>query len=91
MDALLQSEAVGGRVWVVVNETAIEVYRGIWLKVSPQLRTSGGSPGGSDLRRLEIAAVLLPRTHWNVNLSYYRDRTLDISTSVLLAQLHLYL
>ena len=91
VDAHLQSKAVGGRSWVVVNETAVEVYRGLWLKISPQLRTSGGAPGFSDLRRLAIAADLLPRTHWNVNISYYRDRTLDISTSVLLAQLHVYL
>jgi len=91
VNAHLQSKSVGGRSWVVVNETAVEVYRGIWLKISPQLRTSGGAPGFSDLRRLAIAADLLPRTHWNVNIAYYGDRTDDISTSVLLTQLHLYL
>jgi hypothetical protein len=91
VDAHLQSQAVGGHSWVVLNETSVEVYRGIWVKVSPQLRTSGGLPGASDLRRLEISADVLPRTHWNVNLSYYRDRTFDVTTSVLLTQLHLYL
>lgn len=34
-----------------------------------------------------------PRTHWHVNLSYYRDhrRLGDLHTRTLLAQLHLYL
>jgi hypothetical protein len=90
-DANLQAETVGGHSWVVVNETSVEVYRGIWLKFSPQLRTSGGTPGSSNLRRLEFAAVLLPRTHWNVNVSYYRDHTSDVSTSTLLTQLHLFM
>jgi hypothetical protein len=90
-DANLQTKAVGGSSWVVVNETSVEVYRGIWLKFSPQLRTSGGAPGDSDLRRLEFAADLLPRTHWNVNVSYYHDHAFGASTSVVLAQLHMYL
>jgi hypothetical protein len=91
VDADLQPRDAGGHSWVVVNDTAIEAYRGIWLKVSPQFRTSGGVPGFSDLRRLALGAEFLPRTHWNVNVSYYRARTLDVSTSVLLTQLHLYL
>jgi len=90
-DANLQPKAVGGHSWVVVNETSVEVYRGIWLKFSPQLRTSGRKPGLSDLRRLAFAADLLPRTHWHVNMSYYHDHAFDVSTSTLLAQLHVYL
>jgi hypothetical protein len=78
--------------WTVVNETAFEVYKGVWLKASPQLRTDGGS-GAGDIGRLVIGAVVLPRTHWNVNVSYFRDRNRDfgISTSTLLTQLHLFL
>jgi len=78
--------------YVIVNETSYEVYRGIWLKVSPQARTGGGD-STPDLLRLMLGAVLLPRTHWNVNLSYYRDRnrTSETTTQILLAQLHLYL
>jgi hypothetical protein len=93
VDANLQTKAEGGNSWVVVNETAVEAYRGIWLKFSPQLHTSGGMPGFSELRRLSFAAVLLPRTHWNVNVSYYHDHdhTFDVTTSTVLAQLHLYL
>ena len=78
--------------WVVVNETALEVYRGVWIKASPQLRTDGGR-GTGDIGRLVLGAAVLPRTHWNVNVSYFRDRNRDfgISTSTLLAQLHLFL
>lgn len=91
VDAHVQTKQAGGVSWLVVNETSVEVYRGIWLKFSPQLRTTGGPPGSSTLRRLVFAADLLPRTHWNVNVSYYRDHAFDTSTSTLLAQLHLYL
>jgi hypothetical protein len=90
-DADLQTNTGGGHSWVVVNETSVELYRGIWLKFSPQLRTSGGTPGFSDLRRFAVAVDLLPRTHWNVNVSYYHDHAFDASTSALLAQLHLFL
>jgi hypothetical protein len=78
--------------YVIVNETALEVYRGIWLTVSPQARVGGGE-AVPDLLRLGVGAVILPRTHFNVNLSYYRDRnrTSDITTNIFLAQLHLYL
>jgi hypothetical protein len=91
VDADLQTRAVGGNSWVVVNETSVEVYRGLWLKFSPQLRTSGGSPGSSDLRRLAFAADLLPRTHWNVNVGCYIDRTFEVTTSTLIAQLHVFM
>jgi hypothetical protein len=91
VDAKMQVNTAGGTQWVVVNETSVEVYRGIWLKFSPQVLTSGGAPGSSKLQRLALAADLLPRTHWNVNVSYYHDHAFDASTSVLLTQLHLYL
>jgi hypothetical protein len=90
VNANLQTMAAGGRSWLVVNETSIEVYRGIWLKFSPQLRTSGEVPGSSR-KRLAFAANLFPRTHWNVNLGYYYDRALTSHTSTLLAQLHLFM
>jgi hypothetical protein len=78
--------------YVIVNETALEVYRGLWLTISPQARVGGGA-AVPDLLRFAIGAVALPRTHFNVNVSYYRDRnrTSDITTSIFLAQLHLYL
>jgi hypothetical protein len=91
VDANLQTKAAGGHTWVVVNETSVEVYRGIWLKFSPQFRTSGEAPGSSQNLRLAFAADLLPRTHWNVNVSYYHDRAFDTSTSTLVAQLHLFM
>jgi hypothetical protein len=91
VDADLKSEPAGGVSWLVVNETSVEVYRGVWLKFSPQIRTAGEAAGSSDRRRLVFAADLLPRTHWHVNVSYYRERSSAVTTSILLAQLHLYL
>jgi hypothetical protein len=43
--------------------------------------------------RLLLGATLLPRTHWNVNLTYARDHNydFDVSTDTLMAQLHLFL
>ena len=61
VDANLRPDARGGHSWVAVNETEVEAYRGVWLKFSPQLRTSGGVPGFSELRRLMFEADLLPR------------------------------
>lgn len=91
VDADLRTRPAGGVSWVLVNETAIEVYRGIWLKVSPQFRTAGAASDAPNLRRLVFGADLLPRTHWNVNVSYYRDRAFDTTISTLLAQLHMYM
>jgi hypothetical protein len=91
VDSDVQTKALGGRSRVVVNETAVEAYRGLWLKFSPQLHTSGSEPGFSQRRRLAFEADLLPRTHWNVGVSYYRDRAFNSTTSTLLTQLHLYL
>jgi hypothetical protein len=81
----------GGASWVAVNETSFEAVRGLWLKLSPQYRT-GGAPGAGDIGRVALAAVWIPRTHWNVNVSYYRDRNrlLEVSTSAVMAQLHLF-
>jgi hypothetical protein len=90
-DAKVQPSSAGGRSWVVVNETSVEVYRGIWLKVSPQIHTASDAPGSSEVRRMVLGADLLPRTHWNVNVSYYRDHAFNTTTAVVLTQLHLYL
>ncbi|PWT83950.1 MAG: hypothetical protein C5B57_05760 [Blastocatellia bacterium] len=86
VDADLQSKALGGHSLVIVNETAVETYRGIWLKVSPQFRRPDAL-GFPDLRRLAFEADLLPRTHWNVGVSYYHDRAFDTSTATVLVQL----
>ena len=77
---------------VVVHEASFEAYRGVWLKLSPQFRT-GNDAGASDTGRLVFGATLLPRTHWNVNLTYARDHNydFDVSTDTLMAQLHLFL
>jgi hypothetical protein len=92
VDALFREDAPEGTAYVFVNETAFEAFRGLWLKVSPQVRSDGGatSPG---LTRWLVGADLLPRTHWNLNLAYYRDknRQNDLVTKIVLLQLHVYL
>jgi hypothetical protein len=91
-DAVFRKGSGGPPAYTLLNETALEVYRGVWLTLSPQLRTDFGS-ASSGVWRLALAANLLPRTHWNVGLSYYRDksRESDLVTKTFLAQLHLYL
>jgi hypothetical protein len=85
-------EGAGDTSYVLVNETSLEVCRGLWLKVMPQARVGGGE-AVPDIVRFGVGTVLLPRTHFDVNLNYYRDdnRTSKIITHIFLAQLHLYL
>lgn len=92
MDAQVQQGATGAPAYTLLNETGLEVYRGVWLKFSPQLRTELGNTAGG-VFRLAFEANLLPRTRWNVDLSFYRDRgrATGLVTRTLLAQLHLYL
>jgi hypothetical protein len=78
--------------YVLLNETSVEVYRGIWIKVSPQWRTDVGDTGGGTFRTV-VEADLLPRTHVNADVSLYRDvdHSSGLVTRTILAQLHLYL
>jgi hypothetical protein len=89
-DALIRSNQ-GGTSFVFVNETAFEAYRGIWVRVSPQTRSTTDSYPGQV--RWNIGADLLPRTHIHVNLDFYHDKThgIDEGIKTFLAQLHLYL
>jgi hypothetical protein len=91
-DAEFQQGTAGAPAYTLLNETGFEVYRGIWLKVSPQLRTDFGDTSGGTFRMV-FEANMLPRTHWNVDVSYYRDknRVSDLVSKTFLAQLHLYL
>jgi hypothetical protein len=86
------AEGAGGTSWIVVNETAFEVFRGIWAKISPQLRTQPGVPSGGIFRTL-FEADVYPQTHWNLGTSFYldRDRTNDLVNKTLLLQVHVYL
>jgi hypothetical protein len=87
-----QFRDTGTTSYLLVNETSLEVYRGIWLTLTPQARL-GGDVTVPDLLRFGVGTVLLPRTHFNVTANYYRERnrTSDITTQIFLAQLHLYL
>ena len=80
------------RAYIVAHQTSLEVIQGLWLRVSPQLHWTDRN-SQSEIRRLVFGADVYPRTHWHVNLSYYRDRTpfFDSSSRTFLAQLHLYL
>lgn len=91
-DVEFESGADGDPAYTLFNETAFEVYRGIWLKVSPQLRTFQGDTSKGTFRTV-FEVNILPRTHWNVDVSYYRDkdRESDLVSRTWLAQLHLYL
>jgi hypothetical protein len=91
-DAQFQQGSSGAPAYTVVNETSIEVYRGVWLKFSPQLNTLPGDTSGG-VFRMAFGLSLFPRTHWNVDLSHYRDRDRvdDVVTQTTLLQLHLYL
>jgi hypothetical protein len=91
-DARFQRGSAGPPAYILLNETAFEVYRGLWLKFSPQIRTAVGDASGGFLR-LAFEADLLPRTHWNLDVSYLRDRNRvnHLVTKTVLAQLHLYL
>jgi hypothetical protein len=84
-------DAGGGTAFVLVNETAIEAFRGVWFKVSPQGRTGTTlSPG---VFRWNLGASLLPRAHVNVNLDFYFDKVerRDEAFKTFLAQLYMYL
>ena len=91
-DVRLQDLGGSSRSYIFANQTSVEALRGVWLRVSPQLRWTDTDPRG-EVRRMVYGLDVYPRTHWHVNLSYYRDR-LPFSgrrTRTLLAQLHLYL
>jgi hypothetical protein len=91
-DAQFQQGSAGSPAYSLLNETAIEVFRGFWLKVSPQLRTDYGNTS-TGVFRWVLEADVLPRTHWNLDVSYYHDKTRasGVVYETFLAQLHLYL
>lgn len=87
----VRGDEVNGSSFVFVNETSFEAVRGLWLKVSPQVRTESGPQ--PQVFRLALSATLLPRTHVNVNTTYYRDKPSGFgdAANTWLLQLHLYL
>jgi len=91
-DTQFRQGSSGSPAYTLLNETGFEVYRGVWLKLSPQLRTEYGDTSAG-VWRWVLEADLLPRTHWNLGLSYYHDKTraTGFVYETLFAQLHLYL
>jgi hypothetical protein len=92
VDAQFQQGSTGAPAYVLINETSFEVFRGLWLKFAPQIRTDYGDTSGGTVR-MNFEADLYPRTHWNVDVSYYHDRARlsGFTYETLLFQLHLYL
>ncbi len=80
------------RTVILTNQTSVEAWRGIWFRVSPQWYRVPDNPR-AEIRRMVYGLDLYPRTHWHVNLSWYRDRFVssDRLDRRLLLQLHLYL
>ena len=91
-DVGFQRRTASGRAYILANQTSVEAFRGLWLRISPQWHRTDTDPRG-EIRRLVYGVDFYPRTHWHVNLSYYRDRLplTDRRRQTLLAQLHLYL
>lgn len=91
-DVKFRSGTPGGHAYTLLAEAAFEAYRGLWLKFFPQVVTGFGD-SSTGTSRLGFGLNWLPRTHWNVVVSYYddRDRASDRKTKTLLLQLHLYL
>ena len=80
------------RAYTLMGDVSLEVYRGLWVRFSPQLRTEFDDDSAGIVRYV-LGLNLLPRTHWNVVLNWYRDRDRlsDVTVRTWLAQLHLYL
>jgi len=92
VDAQFRQGTTGPPAYVLLNETSFEVFRGLWLKFAPQIRTDYGDTSGGTVR-MNLEADLFPRTHWNVDVSYYHDRARlsGLTYETLLFQLHLYI
>lgn len=92
MDGRLLDAARGDRAVIFTSQTSVEAWRGIWLRISPQAYRVPGNPR-AEIRRMVYGLDFHPRTHWHLNLSWYRDRFVFSGRldTRLLAQLHLYL
>ena len=91
-DVLFQDLAPGDGAVILTNQTSVEVWRGVWLRISPQRYRAPDNPR-AEIHRMAYGLDLYPRTHWHVSLSWYRDRFVfsDRLHQKVLAQLHLYL
>lgn len=90
-DVRFRGGSSGETAYTLFGQAAYEVYRGIWLEISPQFLTQFGD-AAAGVFRVNVGLNLLPRTHWNVVVAFYndKDRTTGHSARTLLAQLHFY-
>ena len=88
----LRTRTASNHAYIVTHQTSVETLRGVWIRVSPQVYWTDHNPL-LEKRRLVLGVDFFPRTHWHLNLSYYRDRNpvSDRSSRTFLAQLHVYL
>ncbi|MDE2882465.1 MAG: hypothetical protein OXP70_11460 [Acidobacteriota bacterium] len=91
-DVQFRDAAPGDSAAILTHQTSAEVWRGVWLRVSPQRYRVRDNPR-AEIHRMVYGLDLYLRTHWHVNLSWYRDRFVSSGRlhQRVLAQLHLYL
>jgi len=92
LDALVTRGWKGTPQYTLATEASFEVYRGLWLKFAPQLATALYDVSGGQ-SRYALVAQFLPRTHWDLNLRYIRerDRIQDVAVGIVLMQCHFYM
>jgi hypothetical protein len=90
-DVRFREGSQGEPSYSLFGQAAYEVVRGVWLELSPQLLTQFGD-ASAGVVRFNVGLNLLPRTHWNVVVSFYNDhdRVTGNSARTFLAQLHFY-
>lgn len=91
-DAHFVQNAADNPGYTLLNETSFEVYRGVWLRVSPQF-VSEPEDSSTGSIRWAFGLNIFPRTHYNIDITFYRDsaRGVDAVSKTWLLQLHLYL
>ncbi len=92
LDVHFRDSDAGDGAVILTNQTSVEVWHGVWLRVSPQRYRAPDNPR-AEIHRMVYGLDLYPRTHWHLNLSWYRDRFVSSGRldRRLLLQLHLYL
>ena len=61
LDVRFQDSAPGDGAAILTNQTSAEVWRGVWLRVSPQRYRVPDDPG-AEIHRMVYGLDLYPRT-----------------------------
>ena len=73
INALVAPGWKGTPKYVLSTEASYQLYRGLWLRFQPQLMTELANINGG-MSRYAFYLQFLPRTHWDLNLAYARER-----------------